>query len=119
MSTDPRLRTQVAGPDVVGPSEARKILKVGKARFNQLTAAPGFPDHTQLEIGRVWWRTDIRAFQLDRTDQRRRTRLAAIVSYRRSGNVAHAARTAGVDPSTLRRWLRELDIPLPRDEDPR
>ena len=116
-----RARTRVAPfrmggpPDVVGPAEARAILKCSRQRMHQLTADPDFPPWTELEIGRTWHRTDIIAYQLSRTEPRRKTMIVAVSTYRATGVILEAARAAGVAPYTVRRWLRELGIPLPRD----
>lgn len=121
MSTPPA-RGQSSGPDVVGPAEARQILGgpkrpdgISRQRMHQLLADPDFPPYTELEIGRVWDRIDVLAYHLSRTEPRRRTMATAIAAYRTTGVVTEAARAAGVHPYTVRRWLRELGIPLPRD----
>ena len=119
-STPVRARSSVApfrigAPDVVGPAEARAILRVSRQRLAQLAHHPRFPDATELEIGRVWHRTDIIAFHLSRTEKRRETMIVAVSTYRATGVITEAARAAGVHPYTVRRWLRELGIPLPRD----
>jgi transcriptional regulator of acetoin/glycerol metabolism len=123
MAPDPTSarRHLTSGPDVVGPAEARQILGprkpggISRQRLHQLIQDPAFPPYTELEIGRVWNRADVLAFHLSRTEPRRATMIVAVATYRATGIVADAARAAGVQRYTVRRWLRELGIPLPRD----
>lgn len=49
-------------PRVVGPGEARALLGVNRARFNVLNKRDGFPPATELEIGRVWDRDALLAW---------------------------------------------------------
>jgi hypothetical protein len=104
------------GPDVVGPAEARELLGgISRQRMHQLERHQEFPPHTELEIGRVWHRVDVIAFQQARLEPRRRLIVRALTTYRATGVIAEAARAAGVRPYTVRRWFRELGVPLPRD----
>lgn len=97
------------GPDVVGSGEIQKLLGVGRERVRQLAQRPDFPAYTELEIGRVWDRKSVVAWQRDRTSHGRNRRRQVLAAYRRTGRVADAARAADVSRRTARRWLEELD----------
>jgi hypothetical protein len=113
-----RARGLVIGPDVYGPAEARELVGVSKQRFGELAGRDGFPAPRVLTIGRVWDGPELRAWAADRQDGRAhgtRTRAVALRRYRQTGSIAGAARSAGVDPATVRRWMRDIAVPLPRD----
>lgn len=103
-------------PDVVGPAEARKIIGVNtRERFRQYTQMDGFPEHTELGIGRVWDRAELEAWIRDRRQPGKRRRTTVLKSYKATGNVSRAARAANVSRPTAVIWLRELGVALPRD----
>lgn len=104
----------MTGPDVYGSDEACRVLGVSRQRLAQLRAEhPDFPPFTKLKIGRVFDGPLIRAWQQARTAPRRREMYRLACSYRAHGNVNRAARHVGINPATARKWLRELEIPLP------
>lgn len=102
------MRGEHSGPDVVGPAEACKILGVNKRRLNairhQATHADTFPQPTELEMGPVWDRAEIKAWAYDRSGRR----LTVLRAYRATGSTTEAAQAVGCDSSTARRWLKSL-----------
>ena len=53
-------------PRVVGTAEACKALGVNRQRLHVLSKRPGFPPATELEIGRVWDRAALLAWNRER-----------------------------------------------------
>ena len=53
-------------PRVVGTAEACKALGVNRQRLHVLSKRDGFPPATELEIGRVWDRADLLAWNRER-----------------------------------------------------
>ena len=53
---------QDGAPKVIGTAEACKALGVNRARFYVLSKRDGFPPATELEIGRVWDRAAVLAW---------------------------------------------------------
>jgi predicted DNA-binding transcriptional regulator AlpA len=105
-------------PDVVGSAEITALLNVNRQRLKQLMDAAdrnGFPPPRELRTGRVWDRASVLAWDADRKAPAKARRTTVLRSYRQTGNVAHAARTAGVHVTTARRILRDLEVPLPND----
>lgn len=104
-------------PDVAGPAEVRKLLGgISRQRLAQLRAEhDDFPEHVELEIGRVWDRAAIRAWQQARTYPKRKAMYVLVTHYKRHGQLGYAARAAKIHTTTARRWLRELRIPLPSE----
>ena len=106
-------------PDVVGPAEARAIIGCNRQRFHVLSKRPDVPASRELEIGRVWDRAAVKAWQQARTEPRRRAIYVLRTAYARNGGKLNAAaRSAGVHPNTARRWLRDLGIPTPYERPP-
>lgn len=97
-------------PDAAGSHEVRQILGgISRTRLAQIQKEhPDFPAYRELEIGRVWDRAAVKAWQLARTRPRRKAIYVLRMVYGRTGNLAGAARSAGVSVSTARRWMREL-----------
>jgi hypothetical protein len=106
-------------PDVVGSAEAVALLGISRQRLTQLTnasASNGFPPFRELRTGRVWDRAALVAWDQDRKAPAKARRTTVLRSYRQTGNVTRAARAAGVHVTTARRILRDLEVPLPGDE---
>lgn len=97
-------------PDVVGPAEARRILRLSRQRFNDLRKTDIlFPDGQELEIGTVWDADTMRAYADDRkhlSDGRRSTRFQVLRSFRATGNVAETSRKLGIPYTTCWRHLK-------------
>lgn len=114
------MTTTTAGPDVMGPAEVSRHLGVTITRVNQIRKDdPQFPPATTLSIGNVYDADLIRAYELDRKEERkmsqekrqqgvRRRRTRAVLVYKLTGNAAEAARDVGVDPGTVRKWIEQV-----------
>jgi prophage regulatory protein len=99
------------GPDVAGPGEVLTLLGgISRERLRQLRQRPDFPAPRELEIGMVWDRGEILAWQRARMDPRRRAFPTALAHYRKHKSVRGAARATGIPENTLRDWLREHDL---------
>lgn len=106
-------------PDVAGPCEVRKLLGgISGERLRQILKehADTFPTYRELEIGRVWDRAAVKAWQQARTLPRRRQMARLVAHYRHHGKLNAAARHAGIHSTTARAWLRELEIPTPHEK---
>lgn len=53
-------------PDVVGAAEAAQLLGVSRQRFSELSKRYGFPPHTLLKCGPVWWPEQIKEWGANR-----------------------------------------------------
>jgi hypothetical protein len=111
----------VSGPDVMGREEVADCLGVSIKRTQQLERDdPQFPESTRLARMRVWDGPAVRAYAKDRRrPDPKHTKV--LQSFRKTGNVAQAARTAGVHVSTARRVLIDVGLiaaPVPGQEHP-
>lgn len=98
------------GPDVMGREEAAAALGVTVQRVGQLVRDdPAFPDGRELARGLVWDGPEIRAYAKDRSRPNPK-HTTVLQSYRKTGNIAHSARTAGVAVSTARRVLKDVGL---------
>lgn len=104
------------GPDVISSAQVREILGgIGRSRLSQLVNDPHaeFPPYTEVtgpgfEPIRVWDRRAVVAWQWERTHPRRKMVYVLKMEHGKGRTIAQASRSAGVDWSTGRRWLRKL-----------
>lgn len=105
----------MSGPDVMGREEVADALGVSVRRVGQLIATDeAFPwlhdgGATKLARGIVWDGPAIRAYAKDRNrPDPKHTKV--LQSFRKTGNIAQAARTAGCATSTARRVLVDVGL---------
>jgi hypothetical protein len=111
----------VTGPDVMGREEVAHHLGVSLQRVSQLLRddqafpRPENDGARKLARGLIWDAPAIRAYAKDRRrPDPKHTKV--LQSFRKTNNVAQAARTAGVHVSTARRVLVDVGlISAPRD----
>jgi hypothetical protein len=107
----------MTGPDVMGREEAATLLNVSQQRVGQLIRDdPMFPKGRKLARGLIWDAPELRAYAKDRR-RPKTSHTKVLQSYRKTGNIAQAARTAGCAVTTARRVLRDVGLLEPtRDE---
>lgn len=113
----------MTGPDVMGREEVATTLKVSVRRVGQLLDTdPSFPrveneGATKLARGLVFDGPAIRAYAKDRhRPDPKHTKV--LQSYRKTGNIAQAARTAGCAVTTARRVLIDVGLLAPPSSAP-
>lgn len=100
----------MSGPDVMGREEVADTLGVSIKRTQQLERDdPAFPAPRRLARMRVWDGPEIRAYAKDRRrPDPKHTKV--LQSYRKTNNIAQAARTAGCAVTTARRVLVDVGL---------
>lgn len=87
------------------PADIQRVCGVSRAGLRIWRRHPTFPKPLgQLSGLDVWDGIEVRAWHRERAGRP----LRALRSYREHGNITRAAREAGADRGTVRKWLTEL-----------